>query len=145
MPPALRATLVGVAARLEAAQEPWWIVTGAAAALHGVATPVGDVDVLVGTADAIRLLGADASPGVPGEWCRSARFGRIDGLPLPVEIMAGFDLLTGGRWEPVRFATREAVTLDGETLFVPARDELAVLLRTIGRPKDMARAVMLAS
>ena len=145
MPPALRETLVAVARRLDRAHDPWWIVTGAAVALHGLATPVGDVDVLVGAIDAARLLGPGAAPGSPNDRYRSALFGRIEGLPLPVEVMAGLDLFVGDCWRPVRFTTREAVMLDGAMLFVPARDELAALLRSIGRPKDLARAVMLAS
>ena len=142
--PALRTTLAGVAARLAEARDPWWIITGAAAALYGVVTEVADVDVLTSRADATRLLRADAAPRVPSDRYRSAVFGRIAGLPLPVEIMAGFELFAGGAWRPVRFATREAIVVNGATLFVPGRAELIALLETIGRPKDLNRAVMLA-
>lgn len=143
--PALRSTLIDLAGRLREARDPWWIITGAAAALHGVAGEVGDVDVLVSVSDARRLLRERAQPGSPSERYRSALFGRIDGLALLVEIMAGFELFAGGRWRRVWFARREPVLLETATLFVPGRDELAALLRAIGRPKDLARAAALAS
>lgn len=144
MPPALRATLVGVARRMARAREPWWVITGAAAALHGVEGEVGDVDLLVGLDDAPRLLG-HARPGVASERYRSAIFGTLDDLPLPVEVMAGFELFVDGAWRRVSFASREPVTVDTRTLFVPARAELAAWLTAIGRPKDLRRAAILAS
>lgn len=76
---------------------------------------------------------------------RSALFGRIDGLPLPVEVMAGPELFSGNRWRPVRFTTREPVGVGETAVYIPARAELAALLAAIGRPKDVERLVMLGA
>jgi hypothetical protein len=75
---------------------------------------------------------------------RSAVFGRWPAPSLTVEFMAGFDYRdVGGVWRRVAPATREAIIVDGATLFVPAAAELAALLRGFGRPKDVARAMLL--
>jgi len=124
------------------AGERWWVITGAAAALHGVEGPVADVDVLLGRADAHALFPALGLPPVAGMQSaryRSDLFGRWLDLPLPVEFMAGFRL-DGAEVRPV---TREAIAVDGHILFVPARTELAVMLRALGRPKNLARAARL--
>ena len=49
----LRQTLVMTADAMRHARDPWWVISSAAVALHGV-TPieVGDVDVLMSAADA---------------------------------------------------------------------------------------------
>eukprot|EP01042_Synura_sphagnicola_P034499 gene34499-44255_t len=57
LPAPLIETLASVAAIMETAQEPWWIIASAAAALHG-AKPitVADVDVLLSVEDIGRIL-----------------------------------------------------------------------------------------
>jgi hypothetical protein len=40
--------------------------------------------------------------------------------------------------------TRQAVTVDGRMLYVPARPELIDILRLFGRSKDLERAEALA-
>jgi len=123
---------------------PWWIVTGAAAAIHGVEGAVADVDVLLGEDDAGRILptlGVAPAAGDPHPRYRSRLFARWDACPLPVEFMAGFHL----DGVEVRPSTRARVTIDGRTLFVPARGELAAMLRTLARLKDLARAALLTS
>jgi hypothetical protein len=60
--PNLRETLVMVAAAMRDAQDPWWVISSAAVALHGVGpVEVGDVDVVMSVSDARRLM---ASLGV---------------------------------------------------------------------------------
>lgn len=120
-------------------------MTGAAAALRGVPGPVADVDVLCGVGDARRLFGAAAATGAPHPRYRSAVFGTLDGLPLPVEVMAGFEVHGGDGWRPVTLATSEAVVVAGATLYLPGRDELATLFDRIGRDKDRRRAALLRS
>jgi len=76
LPAALRATLARVGAEMVDAAEPWWVITGAAVALHGAATMVADVDVLIGAGDAVTLferLGLPPQPGAPSDRYRSGR------------------------------------------------------------------------
>ena len=126
----------------------WWVISGAAVALHGVADlDVADVDLLVSLRDAERLagkLGIALAPGRPSDLFRSALFGRWLLPPLPVEIMAGFQVRSGGGWSEVWPATCEAVMVGGAAVFVPSREELREMLLGFGRPKDRARARLLS-
>ncbi len=54
--PSLVNVLGVVANETRSAAEPWWIIGSAAAALHGVNLPVADVDLLLTSNDAARLL-----------------------------------------------------------------------------------------
>ena len=65
----LRQTLVMTTDALAGAQEPWWVISSAAVALHGV-TPieVGDVDLVMSVGDARRLMDAlDIKPIEDGD------------------------------------------------------------------------------
>ena len=142
----LRTSLLAVAELMTAAREPWWIIAGAAAALHGAMGAVGDVDVLMGEEDARRLLpvlGLRPQPGPASEQFRSALFARWTMPPVEVEFMAGFDVNGAAGWCPFVPDTREPVELGGRTLFVPALPELIEHLRMLGRPKDLARIRLL--
>jgi hypothetical protein len=142
----LRTTLRAVAELMTAARQPWWIIGGAAAALHGALGAVGDVDVLLGGDDAVRLLpvlGLRAEPGAESDEFRSALFARWTMPPVAVEFMAGFEAMTGVGWRAVAFTTRERMEVDGAALFVPERDELIGYLRMLGRSKDLARIRLL--
>ena len=144
---ALAETLARVADLLADTHEPWWIIAGAAALLHGVQKPVHDVDVLLGEDDARRLaktLSLPAAPGGADPRFRSALFLTWRGAPLPIEFMARFELRTGDAWHPVAFATRKPITVGRATVFVPAREELRALLLALDRSKDHARAALLA-
>jgi len=148
LPEALRVTLAQVGAAMADAVAPWWIVTGAAVALHGVATPARDVDVLIGIDDAERLfgrLGLPLVPGTPHARYRSALFGCWTEPPLLVEWMAGFMLRGPDGWAAVvpRTRTRTRIDVSGVTLSVPDREELASMLEAFGRPKDLMRAKLL--
>ena len=59
--------------------------------------------------------------------------------------MGDLSLATPAGWRPVRPETREAVTVEGQRLFVPAAGELIALLRSFGRPKDLARIRLLGA
>lgn len=98
----LRETLVMLADAMRDARDPWWVISSAAVALHGV-TPiqVGDVDVLMSVSDAQRLmerLGVAPVDDAASPMFRSALFGRWEVPPLLVEIMADFHVarLRGG-------------------------------------------------
>ena len=122
------------------------MIAGAAAALHGCAGTVADVDVLTVIADADRAIARLALPpdlAAPSDRFRSERFARWAAPPLPVQIMAGFAVRTAEGWHPIAPSTRERVAIGGRCVFVPARGELAGMLRLFGRPKDLARAAFL--
>ena len=57
-----------------------------------------------------------------------------------VDLMTGLEVWVGERWTRVTPGTRQAVDVDGRTLYVPARSELIDILRLFGRPKDLERA-----
>ena len=149
LPADLRQTLVMTADALEGARDPWWIISSAAVALHGV-TPieVGDVDVLMSVADARRAM--DRLGVVPIEdgasaLFRSTLFGRWETPPLVVEIMAGFHVAAAAGWTELLPRTRMPVFVEGAVVYVPERVELAGMLRLFGRPKDLERVRLLTS
>ena len=129
---------------MQDAAEPWWVIGSAAVALHGAdAGPIGDVDVLLAVTDAERLLprlGLAVAGGQADERFRSAVFARWTAPPLPVEFMAGLEVKDEVGWTAVHPATRVAVA----GLYLPDRAELVTILRRFGRPKDHARAALLA-
>lgn len=141
---ALETPLMGVAAAMERAADPWWVIGSAAAVLHGADTAVGDVDLLVGEADATALLARlnvfaelpDADPRF-----RSRVFARWRRSDHDVEIMAGTMVAIDGTWRPIRPRTRLAIG----GVYVPDRLELITILARFGRPKDQARIALLAA
>jgi hypothetical protein len=144
----LIASVKAAAAVMSDARDPWWVIASAAVALHG-ADPghVADVDVLLSTADATRLLpalGLQVRRGAAHPDFRSSVFATWTDGPLPVEFMARFAYRAGTDWLPVQPKTREPVQVDRATLFVPSRAELRQLLHAFGRPKDIERANHLA-
>ena len=148
LPEPLAKTIGAVALVLRDAGDPWWIISSAAAALHG-AQPitVADVDVILSQDDATRVfpqLGIAPLPPSDHPRFRSAVFGRWLVPPLAVEFMAGFELRDAdGLWRPVVPQTREAVSLGQTTVFVPARAELRAMFARFGRAKDHARIALL--
>jgi len=145
----LRQTLVMTADALEGAQDPWWVISSAAIALHGV-TPieVGDLDVLMSVADAQRAmdqLGVVPMQDGASALFRSTLFTRWEMPPLVVEIMAGFHVAKGAEWTEVLPRTRVTIFMDELVVYVPDRAELAEMLKLFGRPKDLERARLLTS
>jgi hypothetical protein len=141
----LRNTLLTVASAMAPARDPWWIIAGAAAVLHGVDASVGDVDLLVSRRDGDALLATLglANAAAPSDRFRSDLFARWSAPPLPVDIMAGFHALAADGWQPVRPATRLAKPIGGAILYVPSIPELIGHCTLFGRPKDRARATIL--
>ena len=145
----LREMLVMTVDAMRDAQDPWWVISSAAVALHGV-TPieVGDVDVLMSVADARRVMdrvGIVPTNDGASALFRSTLFGRWETPPLVVEIMAGFHVATGAGWTEVLPRTRLSLPLDGRVVYVPDRAELVGILRMFGRPKDLERVRLLTS
>lgn len=141
-------TLGSVAAIMEKAREPWWIIASAAAALHG-ASPitVADVDILLSVEDVDRLLpllGIEPYRGPPNLLFRSQVLAKWPAPPVPVDLMAGFEHRVGEAWHPVQPVTRQAITIGAAAVYVPERDELRRIIERFGRPKDLERARLLA-
>lgn len=145
----LRETLVMTADAMPDAQDPWWVISSAAVALHGVAPiEVGDVDLLMSVRDARRImdkLGVAPIEDGASAMFRSTLFGRWETPPLVVEIMAGFHVATSAGWAEVLPRTRVPVLVGGSVVYVPDRAELAKMLRLFGRSRDLERVRLLAS
>ena len=145
----LRETLVMTVDVMRDARDPWWVISSAAVALHGVAPiEVGDVDVLMSVGDARRAmdgLGVVPTKDRASSLFRSTLFGRWETPPLVVEIMAGFHVTTSAGWTEVLPRTRVSVPLDRRVVYVPDRAELVGILRMFGRPKDLERVRLLTS
>ena len=140
-------TLVQVAEVLEAAQDDWWLIGGAAVALQGLAIEIADIDVLLSARDArqiIATLNIRPKEGLAIDRVRSDIWARWTALPLEVDLTAGLRIRTGDLWTRVEPATREAVAVEGRAIYVPSRVELAAICRLFGRPKDLERADGLA-
>ena len=148
LPAPVLQTLTMVADALTGAQDPWWLIGGAAAGLQGIASPaIPDVDVVMSARDARQVLpGLNIPPGEDGgtDLFRSEVFGRWTMPPLPVEIMGGFRIRTQGGWQPLEPASREAFLIDGRRVYAPSRTELIAICRLFGRPKDLTRAEALS-
>ena len=146
--PALVATLAAVGEWLQSLCDRWWVIGSAAVVLLGGATEPGDVDVLLSERDARDLfprLGLSLVPGPDDDRFRSTLFARWHGAPLPVEFMAGFQHRREGQWSAVDPMTRVEHSIAGHRLFTPEGQELAGILSSFGRDKDLLRAAMLRS
>lgn len=144
----LRKTIAAAGAVLEDAFDPWWIVTGAAAALHGAAPiHVSDVDVMLSVRDASRLfprLGVMQAPLSNHPRFRSEIFGQWDENPLIIEFMANFKLRDlDGVWRPLVPATRKCVDVEGVKVYIPELAELRGMFERFGRDKDLERIGLL--
>src|SRR5260370_40644925 len=145
--PAGARTLVGVAGVLEAAQDDWWRIGGAAVALQGLAIEIADIDVLLSARDArqiIATLNIRPNEGVAIDSVRSDIWAHWTALPLGVALIAGLQIRTGDHWTRVEPATRDAAAVEGRAIYVPSRVELVAICRLFGRPKDLERAEWLA-
>lgn len=141
------ATLVRLTEAMADARDDWWLIGSTAVALHG-ADPgtIADIDVLLSEADARRILpmlGLPAAEGRPDDRFASQVFASWHAAPLPVEFMAGLSRRAGGQWQPVLPRSRVEVVGEGWKVFVPGRAELAAILRSFGRPKDLRRLAAL--
>ncbi|MCJ7422013.1 hypothetical protein [Sphingomicrobium astaxanthinifaciens] len=142
------AAFAALAAAMEEAREPWWVIGSAALVLHGI-DPGGieDIDLLCSKRDGERLLArwGLAHADRPHARYRSCPYARWCGVSPPIEIMGGLERCVEGAWTPLRFATRVAVERAGVTLYTPALEEQAALLRWFGRDKDLGRLARIAA
>ncbi|WP_435417162.1 hypothetical protein WAB17_09730 [Parerythrobacter aurantius] len=145
----LEETLAALSAVMASAQEDWWLIGSAAVALHG-ADPgkIADVDVVLSEADAwviLPQLGLPVQGGPGHHQFASHIFATWRAAPLPVELMAGLRQCIDGAWHAVQPQTRVGKWGEGWQVFVPEREELAAILRSFGRPKDLARLAALTA
>ncbi|WP_368565778.1 hypothetical protein [Pseudoxanthomonas sp. UTMC 1351] len=132
-------------------RDPWWIIGSAAMRLGGVANvEPADVDVLCSAGDAGRLIAAwqdhlDIAHGPhDGDRFRS-RFARFRHLPVPLEVMGNLQVLAGGSWQPVRIEATQSVWCDGYVVPIGTWQEQILVLRLLGRDKDLAKADLISS
>ena len=140
----LRETLRIVGQTMRDAQDDWWVIASAAAALHGVEQPdAGDVDVLASDRDVaavLERLGVTPTPPSAHPLFRSRVLGQWSDAPLMIEFMSGFEYRSEDGWHPMTPKTRSEIVVEGVSVFVPSPTELAAILTAIGRPKDLIRA-----
>ena len=138
---ALGESLGRVAALLEGATEPWWIIGSVAVALQGgSAGEIRDIDVVLGHSDAtryFRTLGVANGAATGSSLFRSDLFARWLEPPVAVELMAGLQVNGPAGWQPLHIKSRQEVR---KGLYTPSRDELRMILQSFGRPKDLRRA-----
>jgi len=144
---ALAETLQRLQADLGLLDDDWWLIGSAALVLNGVElATIGDVDLLTTPAAARRLAqrwGCELKAPGSNDLFRSEVYFQWTETPLPVDVMAGFQVKSGGVWRPVWPKTRMAISWLGATFYTPSRAELLDLLVLFDRPKDRERATLL--
>jgi hypothetical protein len=145
----LQATLALIVPELQlTCDDPWCLIGSAAAQLMGADVALADVDVLVSSADAARLIARWASQldeayePAGAERFRS-RFARFHFPGLPVEVMGGLELNGDEGWQPVRIGQLVLVGVNGVAVPVPSISEQVRVLESFGRSKDRQRADLL--
>ncbi|WP_242116571.1 hypothetical protein [Sphingomonas lacusdianchii] len=141
------AALAVVDRLLRRAQEPWWVIAGAAVALHA-AEPVAvdDVDVLLAMCDVPLVAdvpGLVRKGGAGNALFRSAFYASLPVGGIDVEFMAGFELCGAAGWQPVWPRSQVFVEVGGLAVPTPDRAELMTMLTAFGRPKDLQRVRLL--
>jgi len=135
---------------LSCLSEPWCVIGSAAMMIAGA--PVADcpdLDIMTTAAGAATLetrwAGWRDETYTPtsGEVFRS-RFSGYAFRDGRVEVMGDLLLIQAGRWTPVAIPPVVATTLAGHTVNIPDRQAQIDLFRLFGRPKDLAKAALLA-
>jgi hypothetical protein len=141
----LEESLARLAALLQDAERPWWIIGSVGVALHGAEpSQVRDIDVVLSHSDAERYFHRLALPNIASSsdpLFRSDLFARWTETPVGIEMMAGLKVKTATGWQPLSIQSRVKI---GDGLFVPSRDELRAILISFGREKDLQRAARLS-
>ncbi|KQN71762.1 hypothetical protein [Sphingomonas sp. Leaf62] len=143
-----RDALARMAGVLRAATEPWWVIAGAAVALHSRRpVTVGDIDILIGIEDVAlirELPGVRVRAPDDNGLFRSRFYAALEANGVEIECMAGFELHRAGRREQVRPRSRVFVEVgEGLAVPVPDRADMVAMLTRFGREKDMARIALL--
>jgi len=141
--PAQRTALAGVGEVMRFARDPWCLIGGAAALLHGVdISRLNDIDVLLSSRDAqaiLARLGLKSNAKTTSDRFRSDCFFAWRGAGVPVEFMADFSVLSDGNWSPVAPEPALAISIGDAELFLPSLHDLIAMYRLFNRDKDRAR------
>lgn len=127
----------------------WWIIGSTAMVLCGVeGVEPDDVDILGSGRTLERFLGrwgVEADESRHGAQFRSHPYQRVilDGC-TPIEVMGDLLVLSDGAWLPVVPASRLPVGDAGAKVYVPTLEDQSEILKRFGRPKDLAKAAMIA-
>ncbi len=139
----LSLTIRKLAGSLSECEDAWWVLGSAAMALKGYDPGrIGDVDVLVSERDAVSLmtrfgLQNENDGGTPRY--RSTYFFKPKLGPVPVEIMASYEVKHQGRWRSIWPQGRDLIVVAGAEVFVPSDKDLLDTFRWLDRPKDQQR------
>ena len=134
-------------ARIMPAHSDWWIIGSAALLLSGIDVEPQDVDVFAASdvVEAARAaLGVPVMPSGSDRFRSNPYFQFQPAGGVPIDFMGGLEVRSSDTWHRLRIESKLAVTVGNTTLFVPTLDEQARILRLFDRPKDLARAALIA-
>lgn len=135
---------------LSALAEPWCVIGSAAMMIAGA--PVGDcpdLDIMTTGAGAATLETAwevwrDRAYAPTSGGVFRSRFSGYAFHGGRVEVMGDLLLMQAGRWTPVLIPDAVPTVFAGRRVNIPTRQAQIDLLRLFGRPKDLAKAALLA-
>ena len=140
MSPDIAESFAALLPRLEGID--WCLFGGAATALYlDDWRGLHDIDVLLPAAELVGMFDrapiVDKSDGGT-ERFRSAIYAGW-ALPVPIDLLAGFEVNHAGAWRPVWPVTRRLLPVPGGMAQVPDLAEHIEITRLLGRPRDLAR------
>ena len=147
MPPELVRS-AEIIARVMPADADWWIIGSAALALSGVEVKPRDIDVFAAS-DVIeaarQALGVAAMPSGNSRFRSDPYFQFCPDGGLEIDFMGALQVKTEEGWVDLRIESIVQIACGSVTLFVPSIAEQGRILRLFGRPKDLARAALIAA
>jgi hypothetical protein len=144
----LRNGLEFLAMHIPSDADDWWIIGSAALVISGMEGLMPeDIDVVSTKRTLDKLLinaGAELALPKPHALFRSDPFRRIvrEGA-LDIEVQGDLEVCRDGEWTPLVIVTREPIQIGKLQVYVPSLGEQAEIFRLFGRPKDVAKAVMI--
>jgi hypothetical protein len=150
MSPALEKALRLVAVHGSRIEGNWWVIGSIAALLAGSSQfDPDDVDVFGNTETMnafVKFFGCELSEAPDHHQFRSMPYRRI-ALPdsTLIEVMGGLEVLNNGQWQKLLITTRIEISGFGAPLWIPAAEEQIAIFEMFGRPKDLAKAAVLAA
>jgi hypothetical protein len=150
MSPALEKALRLVAEHGSRIEGNWWVIGSTAALLAGYSHfDPDDVDVFGSTETMnafVKSFGSERFEAPDHHQFRSMPYQRI-ALPdfTPIEVMGGLEILNNGQWQKLSITTRIEISGFGAPLWIPSVEEQIAIFEMFGRPKDLAKAAVLAA
>ncbi len=135
-------------ARVMPANADWWIIGSAALALSGIDVEPRDIDVFAASnvIEAARMvLGVPAVPSGSDRFRSSPYFQFCPDGGVDIDFMGGLQVKSADGWIDLRIKSKVVVTCGNASLFVPSLDDQLSILTLFGRPKDQARAALIAA